>query len=99
MADGRTEWLRAREELITAMMSLGHSEELAVLLARQLAGTGAIRRMTAYLHHAKPRHAEEVVDEALAICAEIDAWRRKKEGEEANAKITEMYNAGLDGEE
>lgn len=50
-----------------------------------------INRMTSYVYQAKPRTEEMLIDEMLAICAEIDAWKAKKVGEEAQAK----YNAYL----
>ena len=48
--------------------------------------------MTSYLYQVKPRNAEEVVDEMLAISAEIEAWRRKKASEQANASYNEYLN-------
>ena len=56
----------------------------------------AMERMISYLHYVKPNKAELIVDEALAICSEIDAWRNKKAAEEANARYNEMLNYGLD---
>ena len=46
--------------------------------------------MISYLNYEKPRSAEIIVDEMLAICGEIDAWRNKKDSERANAKYNEM---------
>ncbi|MBR5712344.1 MAG: hypothetical protein IKX54_02000 [Lachnospiraceae bacterium] len=94
--DGRTEWICAKNELADDLKMLRLPEGFAELLAKQLGGPKAIRRMCAYLRHAKPRSIEEVVDEALAIRSEIDAWRRKKEAEEANSKYNELLNYGLD---
>ena len=37
-----------------------------------------------------------VVDEMLAICSEIDAWREKKAGIESNVKYNELLYYGLD---
>ena len=47
--------------------------------------------MTSYIYQARPRTEEMLVDEMLAIKGEIDAWRAKKEAEEAQAS----YNARL----
>ena len=55
--------------------------------------------MIAYLHYVKPRKAELVVDEALAICSDIEAWREKKEVEAANAKYNELLYYGIGGRE
>ena len=42
---------------------------------------------------------EEVVDEMLAIRSEIEAWRAKKNSEDANAKYNEMLYYGLGNNE
>ncbi len=94
--DNRYEWLRARDGLASALAALGHPTELCEPLAKQLGSPKAIQRMTAYLRQAKPRSIEEVVDEALAICSEIDAWRQKKASEQANARYTEYLNSERD---
>ena len=60
-------------------------KEFADLLARQLGSPKAIDRMTSYLYQARPASVEMIVDEMLSICAEIDAWREKKESREAQA--------------
>ena len=49
-------------------------------------------RMTSYLDKVKPDRVEDVVDEMLAIRAEIENWRERKESLEANAKYNEMLN-------
>ena len=84
-------WARSRDALAAAVASLGYPEEFADLLARQLGSPKAIDRMTSYLYQAHPQSVEMIVDEMLAICAEIEAWREKKEGQEAQA----AYNAWL----
>ena len=43
----------------------------------------------------KPKKAELVVDEMLAIKGEIETWREKKESEEANARYNEYLNKGF----
>ena len=58
-----------------------------------------MNRMMSYLYNVKPRSAELVVDEMLAICSEIDVWRDKKASEEANARYNEMLYYGLSTEE
>lgn len=52
--------------------------------------------MTAYLNYERPTNVNMVVDEMLAICSEIDAWREKKAGIESNVKYNELLNYGLD---
>ena len=63
--DNRLEWINARNALRAALSSLGHPEELADLMAKQLGSPKAIGRMTAYLYQAKPHSIEEAVDEML----------------------------------
>ena len=84
----------SRDRLAAAVSSLGYPEEFAGLLAGQLKSPKAIDRMTAYLDKAKPASVEMIVDEMLAICAEINAWREKKESREAQAG----YSAWLSSE-
>ena len=97
MNSGQKEWTQAKDELLAAMKMLGFREDLGEAIARNLGSPNAIRRMTAYLQYVKPRKEELVVDEMLAICSEIAAWKEKKAGEEANAKYNEMLCFGLDG--
>ena len=76
--NGNYEWSRTKERLISELKTLGFPKELGDEVARQLGGIKALERMIAYLKYVKPRSAELVVDEMLAICSEIGAWRKKK---------------------
>ena len=78
-------------ELVRAVVSLGFPAELAELMAGELKSPKAIDRMTSCVRQVRPQSEEMLVDEMLAICAEINAWREKKESQEAQAK----YNARL----
>ena len=84
-------WAQARDRLVAAVTGIGFSAELAELMARQLGSPKAIDRMTSYVHQAHPRTEEMLVNEMLAICAEIETWREKKESQDAQAR----YNAWL----
>ena len=84
-------WSRARDQLASAVAELGFPGELADLIARQLGSPRAIDRMTSYIRQAKPASLEAIIDEMLAIQAEIKAWKEKKEAQEAQAG----YNAWL----
>ena len=84
-------WTQSRDRLVAAVTGIGFSAELAELMARQLGSPKAIDRMTSYVHQAHPRTEEMLVDEMLAICAEIETWRQKKESQEAQAR----YNSWL----
>ena len=73
------------------MTNLVFSSELADLLARELDSPKAIDRMASSVRQAKPRSEEMLADEMLAIKAETEAWRERKEAMEAQAR----YNARL----
>ncbi len=93
------EWTRSRNRLVASVASLGFPEELGEAIAGNLGSPKAMERMIAYLDNVKPRSEELVVDEMLAICSEIDAWRKKKASEEANAVYNEILNRGFGDEE
>lgn len=78
MAAGQAEWTEARDGLVRAVRDLGFPEELGNEIAKNLGSPKAMGRMTAYLHHVKPKKVELVVDEMLAIRSETEAWRKKK---------------------
>lgn len=86
MTPNQVLWAQARDRLVAAVTELGFSEELANLVANQLKSPKAIDRMTAYVRQVRPRTEEMLVDEMLAICAEIEAWRGKKESQEAQSR-------------
>lgn len=90
--DNRMEWTQSRDDLVNAITQLGFPEELGIQIAKQLGSPKAMSRMLGYLYNVKPRSAELVVDEMLAICSDIDAWKEKKACEEANAYYNEMLN-------
>ncbi len=97
--DGRQEWTRARDLLVRDVVELGFPKELGEAIAKQLGSPKAMRRMSAYLSNVKPKSEELIVDEMLAICSEIGAWREKKVSEGANASYNEMLSYGLGTEE
>ena len=84
-------WAQAKNRLVVAVTGLRYSAELAELMARELGSPKAIDRMVSYIRQAHPRTEEMLVDEMLAICAEIETWRQKKESQEAQAR----YNSWL----
>ena len=95
MSEANREWAWAKEELDEMVKALGFPEELSDEMAKNLGSPKAIRRMSAYLRYEKPKKVEVVVDEMLAICSEIDAWRDRKESLNANAKYNELRYFGL----
>ena len=90
----RAEWAEAKNRLIAAVASLGFPQEFGEVMARQLGSPKAIDRMTSYVYQARPRTEEMLVDEMLAICAEIDQWREKKASEAAQEKYNERLFRG-----
>ena len=103
MTEAQRIWSDARNRLAAAITAVGFPEELADLMARELKSPRAMDRMTSWLVQARPRSLETVVDEMLAIRADVDAWIRKKEGQAAQAGITSWLNSSerwrLDEEE
>lgn len=100
MADyNQTEWARKRDQLAAAVAELDFPRELGIEMAKQLGSPKTMDRMLAYLYHVKPKNVELVVDEMLAICSEIEAWREKKVSEQANASYNEMLYYGLGTED
>lgn len=86
------EWTSAKNRLVSEICHLGFPEELGNEVARNLGSPKVMERMISYLHYVKPKKAELIVDEMLAICSEIEAWREKKESQRANAKYNEYMN-------
>ena len=80
-------WLR--EELIETVATMGFPAELGMAAADQLRTEWAMRRMLGYLRNVKPKSAEELVDEMLAILEDRERWTQKKISEQANAKYSE----------
>ena len=95
LTDNQREWARTKEQLVSAIRQLGFPDELGEQIAKQLGSPKAMNRMLGYLYNVKPQSAELIVDEMLAICSEIDAWRNKKASEEANARYNEILYYGL----
>lgn len=94
MYDEREEWKEARDGLAWELKNLGFDASLGDQIVKNLGSPKAIRRMAAYLRYEKPKKVEVVVDEMLAIKSEIDAWREKKESEEASARYYAMRRRG-----
>ena len=49
--------------------------------------------MTSYVWNVRPKSEELLVDEMLAISAQIQSWRDKKEAEEAQFHYTLWLNS------
>ncbi len=89
------DWKRAYEELVRTIVKMGYPQEFAQAIAENLGSEKTMSRMTGYLHNAKPRSAEEIADEMLAICDDRSRWIKNKEAEESNSRYNELLNHGL----
>ena len=87
-ARNRLEWSMAKSDLCREVLSLGFPREFGDLLAKELGSPKAMGRMTAYLRTTKPHSVEMIVDEMLAISAEVQSWRERKESQEAQPSYT-----------
>ena len=90
MTEEQKKWIIAKGRMMDAMKGLGFPEALGDELAKNLGSPKAMDRMTSYLNNVKPKKAELVVDEMIAICSDIVRWKDKKELERANAKYNEI---------
>ena len=90
MTEDQKKWVIAKGRMMDAMKVLGFPEALGDELVKNLGSPKAMDRMTSYLNNVKPKKAELVVDEMLAICSDIARWRDKKESERANTTYNEV---------
>ncbi len=89
------ETMERREELIRTIVRMGHPEEFGAMIADSLRTEKWMSRMIGYLRNARPKTAEEIADEMLAILDDRDRWRKKKEAEYYNQKYNELLYFGL----
>ena len=78
------------------MLERGYPENLCDLVTRKLNTDYTATRMIGYLSHYSYLPEVEVADEMLAILSDRNAIMRKKEAEQAQAKINDIYRFGLD---
>lgn len=83
-------------QLYNMMLEHGYPENLCDLVTRNLNTDYTATRMIGYLFHYSYLPEMEVVDEMLAILSDRNAIMRKKEAEQAQAKVNEIYRFGLD---
>lgn len=83
-------------QLYQMMVDRGYPENLCDLITKNLNTDYTATRMIGYLSHYSNLPELEVVDEMLAILSDRNAIIRKKEAEQAQAKINELYQFGLD---
>lgn len=83
-------------QLYQMMVDRGYPVNLCDLVTRNLNIDYTATRMIGYLSHYSYLPEVEVVDEMLAILSDRNAIIKKKEAEQAQAKINEIYRFGLD---
>ena len=77
-------------QLYNLMMERGYPENLCDLVTRNLNTDYTATRMIGYLSHYSDLPDVEVVDEMLAILSDRNEIIKKKESEQAQAKISEI---------
>lgn len=82
-------------ELYQIMLDRGYPENLCDLVTRNLNTDYTATRMIGYLSHYSYLPELEVVDEMLAILSDRNALIQKKEAEQAQEKLNELYRDGL----
>ncbi len=82
-------------QLYHMLIERGYHEELCDVITRNLNTDFTAARMIGYLCRYSQLKEGEVVDEMLAILSDRNALIKKKETEQAQAKINEMYEFGL----
>lgn len=86
-------------QLYHMLLERGYHEELCDVITKNLNTDFTAARMIGYLCQYSYLREGEVVDEMLAILSDRNAIIRKKETEQAQAKINEMYEWGLEEED
>ena len=86
-----------QDELYKALQQKGYPDSLCREIAyKQMNTDYTATRMIGYLSHYSDLPDVEVVDEMLAILSDRNELIKKKESEQAQARISEIYRFGLD---
>lgn len=93
------EWEQIYNKLVQMIVRMGYPEEFGTAVANNLRTPKTMNRMIGYLTQAKPRSAEEIADEMLAIMDDREQWMKKKSAEFYNSKYNELLYYGLGEEE
>ena len=87
------------QELVETIVRMGYPESFDKSIAENLRTEKTMSRMIGYLRHAKPKSAEEIADEMLAIMDDRERWIQKKSAQFYNSRYNEILNYGLEGDE
>ena len=82
-------------QLYHMLVERGYHEELCDVITKNLNTDFTAARMIGYLCQYSHLKEGEVVDEMLSILSDRNAIIKKKETEQAQAAINEMYENGL----
>lgn len=84
------------EELYKVLLCKGYPKEFCAEIAYKNMNTDyTATRMLGYLYRVTDPRIEDLVDEMLAILSDRDEIIRKKEMEQAQAVINDIYRNGL----
>ena len=84
------------EELYKVLLTKGYPKELCAEIAYKNLNTDyTATRMLGYLYRYTEPRLEDVIDEMIAILSDREEIIKKKEMEQAQAVINEIYRNGL----
>lgn len=83
-------------QLYDMLVKREYPETLCELVTRNLNTDYTASRMIGYLSHYSDLPELEIVDEMLAILSERSTIIQKKEMEQSQSKLNELYRFGLD---
>lgn len=85
-------------ELYEILLDKGYPEEFSDLITRNLNTDFTATRMIGYLSHYSDLPEAEIVDEMLSILSDRNQIMKKKNMEETNAMLNQLYQFGLSDE-
>ena len=85
-------------ELYEILLDKGYPEEFSDLITRNLNTDFTATRMIGYLSHYSDLPEAEIVDEMLSILSDRNQIMKKKNMEETNALLNDLYRFGLSDE-
>ncbi|MBP3206439.1 MAG: hypothetical protein IJ794_12855 [Lachnospiraceae bacterium] len=83
-------------ELVEKIVEMGYPKSFGEQIGKALGSEKALMRMIGYLYSVRPKTAEEIADEMLAIVSDRDRWVQKKQAEYYNSKYNELLRDGLE---
>ena len=84
------------EELYRVLLDRDDPKELCAEIAYKYMNTDyTATRMLGYLYRVTEPRMEDLIDEMLAILTDRNELIRKKEAEQAQAAVSELYRNGL----